>query len=143
MMTKDLKINSKLIIPSSEMKVTFIRSQGPGGQNVNKTSTAVQLKFSLSYLAGLDVQSLNRIRKNAGSRLTTDDEIIIKAQKFRSQEKNLTDAKERLKKIIAEGLKKPKVRKRTKPTAESEERRLKGKKKKSEKKKFRENIKPD
>jgi len=142
-MKKDLRINSKLIIPSSELKVTFIRSQGPGGQNVNKTSTAVQLKFSLSYLTEVDDKTLDRIRMIAGSRLTADDEIIIKAQRFRSQEKNLNDAKERLKKIIIEGLKKPKIRKQTKPKAESKERRLKAKRIKSEKKKFRENIKPD
>lgn len=142
-MKKDLKVNSKVIIPSSELKITFIRSQGPGGQNVNKTSTAVQLKFSLSYLSEVDDKTLARIRMIAGSRLTADDEIIIKAQRFRSQEKNLNDAKERLKKIIIEGLKKPKIRKQTKPKAESKERRLKEKRIKSEKKKFRENIKPD
>lgn len=142
-MKEDLIINRKLIIPASELKISFIRSQGPGGQNVNKTSTAVQLRFNLSYLYDLEDETLDRIRNSAGSRLTIEDEIIIKSQKFRSQEKNLKEAYERLKTIITDGLKKPKKRKKTKPTAESGERRLKKKKITSEKKKLRENIKLD
>ena len=117
--------------------VTFIRSAGPGGQNVNKVATAAQLRFRLADCPGLDEASAQRLRKLAGRRLTDGDEIIIVARNHRTQEGNRRDAWERLTALVEAALKAPVPRRATKPTRASRERRLSGKVRAGQTKKMR------
>ncbi len=132
-----IEITETLSIPDSEYEEKFIQSSGPGGQNVNKVSTAVQLRFSLKESAVLPDAVKDRIRSLVPGSVTKDGDLLIESSQFRSQEKNRSAARERLKHIIRKALKSPRKRKRTKPTRSSQERRLARKEIHSQKKKLR------
>jgi ribosome-associated protein len=107
-----------------EVEIAFVRSAGPGGQNVNKVATAAQLRFHVGRTTRLDAAGRNRLRRLAGRRLTTDDEILIIARNHRTQEGNRRDALERLSELVEAARRAPVPRKATKPTRASKERRL-------------------
>lgn len=113
--------------PDNALTFRFIRSGGPGGQNVNKVASAVQLRCDLKEWPQLPERVRDRLRRLAGRRLSDDDVILIAAQRFRTQEQNKRDALERLEALIAEARIEPKVRKATRPTRASKERRLQSK----------------
>jgi len=115
-------------IPDSDLEWTFIRSSGPGGQNVNKVASAAQLRFLLAANSTLAPAVKQRLRRLAGRRLADDDSILITARGERSQERNRRDARERLYELIRQALIEPKARKKTKPTRASKERRIEVKK---------------
>jgi len=119
MFTGMITITKNISINEGDLSWEFIRSSGPGGQNVNKVATAVQLRFDVAHAQGLPSDVRERIMALFGSRLTTDGVLIINARRFRTQERNRADAIERLKEIILSASYVPKKRIKTKPTAAS------------------------
>ncbi|NLG76894.1 MAG: aminoacyl-tRNA hydrolase [Xanthomonadaceae bacterium] len=126
--------------PDDALTFRFIRSGGPGGQNVNKVSSAVQLRCDLKQWPALPERVRERLRRLAGRRLSDDDVIVITAQRFRTQEQNKRDALERLEALIAAARIEPKVRKATRPTRASKERRLQSKLQRSQIKRARSRV---
>ncbi len=117
-----------IVIPDEELEWKFIRSSGPGGQNVNKVASAVQLRFLLVRNVTLPVSVRNRLRRLAGQKLIDDGSILIKAMTERSQDQNRRAALERLEALIRAAMVEPKIRKKTRPTKASKERRIDSKK---------------
>ncbi len=115
----------------------FVRSSGPGGQNVNKVATAVELRFDAANSPSLPPDLKSRLIKIAGRRVTGEGVLIIEARRFRTQEKNRGDAIERLTGLIRKAAVEPVKRRRTKPTFQSKEERIKGKKRRSRIKELR------
>jgi ribosome-associated protein len=120
----NLLVRPGLEIPDADLEVAFIRSAGPGGQNVNKVASAVQLRFALDRNATLRDEVKARLRRLAGHRLTDAGELLIVARSSRSQEQNRREAEERLLDLVRRALIAPKKRHATKPTRASKERRL-------------------
>ena len=123
-----LIITPEIVIPDEELEWKFIRSSGPGGQNVNKVASAAQLRFLLPLNASLPVTVRNRLRRLAGSKLIDDGSILFKSMSERSQEQNRRAAEGRLEALIRAALVEPKIRKKTRPTQGSKERRIESKK---------------
>jgi ribosome-associated protein len=132
-----LRVNARLTIPPDELRVAFSRSGGPGGQNVNKVETRVELRFSVRDSAVLGEARRERLLERLASRLTKEGEIVLHASTSRHRARNLEDARERLATLLAEALRQERPRKATKPTRGSQERRLKEKKQRSETKRRR------
>ena len=123
-----LIITPDIVIPDEELEWKFIRSGGPGGQNVNKVSSAAQLRFLLPQNSSLPVSVRNRLRRLAGQKLIDDGTILFKAMSERSQDQNRRAALSRLEELIRAALVEPKIRKKTRPTKGSQERRIETKK---------------
>jgi ribosome-associated protein len=123
-----IEITANIVIPDEELEWKFIRASGPGGQNVNKVSSAVQLRFLLPLNTSLPVAARNRLRAIAGQKLVDDGTILFSARSERSQEQNRRAASERLASLIRTAMIEPKIRKKTRPTKGSQERRIETKK---------------
>jgi len=126
-----LRIARDLTIEENDLDISFVRASGPGGQNVNKLSTAAQLRFDTRRLS-LPADAQARLARLAGQRLTKDGVIVIHAQRFRTQERNRTDAVDRLVELLREAMTPPVPRRPTKPTFGSKQRRLEGKKRRGD-----------
>ena len=137
-----IKITDSIYINESEVKESFIRSSGPGGQHVNKVATAVQLRFNAKISGNISAKVFERLRAIAGSKLTEDGNLIIVSREHRSQSQNRRVALDKLISLLQQAAKKPKHRTPTRPSQASVEKRLRNKRLQSEKKKSRRNIDP-
>lgn len=126
-----LRIGRDLWVDENDLDISFVRASGPGGQNVNKLSTAAQLRYDPRRLA-LPADAASRLERLAGQRMTKDGVIVIHAQRFRTQERNRSDAIDRLIELLCEAMARPAPRRATRPTLASKQRRLQGKKRRSD-----------
>ena len=126
-----IRVTDRISIEDSELEERFVRASGPGGQNVNKLSSAVQLRFDVRGSPSLTADVRMRLERLAGRRLTRDGVIVIMAQRHRTQERNRQDARDRLVELIQQASVAPKPRRPTRPTRGSKERRLATKKNRS------------
>lgn len=133
------KITYNLFLNDSEIKIIFVRSPGPGGQNVNKLATAAQLRFNVLHSPSLPEDIRLRLLSLLGKKITREGDLIIKASRYRTQERNKQDAIDRLITLLKRAAIRPKKRKKTKPTQASSERRVATKKLRGKRKSLRGN----
>ena len=135
-----IQVTPTIVIPEAEITERFVRASGPGGQNVNKVSTAVELRFDPSQSSAISSDVRNRLRVLAGSRMTADGVLVIDARRHRTQAQNREDARERLADLIRQALVKPRRRRKTRPGKAAVERRIETKKRRSDTKRGRGRI---
>ena len=126
-----IPVTDDIVLDEREIEENFVRASGPGGQNVNKVSSAVQLRFDVAASPSLPEPVRARLKTLAGRRLTQEGVLVISAQRFRSQEQNRQDALDRLIELIRRAAVRPTPRRKTKPTLASKRRRLEGKSRRS------------
>jgi ribosome-associated protein len=132
-----IRVTKDISIDEGELEEQFTRASGPGGQHVNKAATAVQLRFDVANSPSLPEDVRKRLLRLAGHRVTDGGVLIIEAERFRSQERNRQDARDRLGEMIRQAARKPRARCKTKPTRASEERRLRAKRYRTRSKRHR------
>jgi ribosome-associated protein len=137
-----IEINDQISIDESELELDFVQASGPGGQNVNKVASAVQLRFDAASSPSLPDEMRKHLKRLAGKRLTADGILIIEASQYRSQERNRQDAVDRLVELLRKAAKKPRPRRKTKPTAASKRKRLEAKHRRGEIKRLRRSPPP-
>lgn len=141
-MANKIEITPAISLYEKELQFDFVRASGPGGQNVNKVATAVQLRFDVANSASLPDDVRQRLSKIAGRRISESGVLIIEARRYRSQARNRVDAVARLVELIRKAAEKPKPRRKTKPPASVNEGRLKTKKRRGETKRLRRSVPP-
>ncbi len=137
-----IHITRTITVDESEIKESFVRSSGPGGQNVNKVATAVQLRFDVANSRSLPEEVKMRLISLAGNQITEDGMLIINARRFRTQGRNRENARVRLVELIRNAAQRPKIRRKTRPTLTSKIRRLESKRRGAESKRVRGPVYP-
>ncbi|MBW1787988.1 MAG: aminoacyl-tRNA hydrolase [Deltaproteobacteria bacterium] len=135
-----IRVTPSIAIDDKEITLDFIRASGPGGQNVNRVATAVQLRFDVKHSPSLPEDVRTRLSRLGGRRITEEGVLVIEAKRFRTQERNRQDALDRLVALIREASEKPKQRVRTKPSKASKERKLATKMRRSRIKQMRRSV---
>jgi ribosome-associated protein len=138
-----IRVTPRIEIDESEIELAFVRASGPGGQNVNKVATAVQLRFDVAHSPSLPDDVRARLAAKAGNRLTREGVLVIEARRHRTQERNRADAIERLVEMIRQAATPPRPRKKTRPTRASRERRVEVKRRRSGTKRLRGKVRGD
>lgn len=136
-----MQISASFILPDSELSIDFVRASGPGGQNVNKVASAVQLRFDVRNSPSLTDEVKGRLIKLAGSKMTGAGVLLIEAKRYRTQEQNRADATLRLAALIQKALLSPKRRRPTRPSMASKAKRFDSKKQRGEIKRMRQSLK--
>lgn len=139
-MNEDLTVRPGVVIPASDLDWEAVRASGPGGQHVNKTATRVELRFDLEGTGALAPDVKARLRRMAAGRLDAEGRLLVESQRTRSQARNIEDAREKLRDLIAAALVRPKRRRPTKPSRAAKKRRVEEKRKHSEKKQARKPV---
>ena len=132
-----IQVTPTIALDESEIEEVFVRASGPGGQNVNKVATAVQLRFDVGRSRSLPEDVRQRLIGLAGKRMTRERELVIDARRFRTRERNRQDAMDRLVELIRKASVKPRIRRKTKPSLTAKRRRLENKRRRSEIKRLR------
>ena len=138
-----MRITHDITIRDDEIRLEFVRSSGPGGQNVNKVATAAQLRFDVLASPSLGEDVKRRLARLAGNRINAQGELVIDARRFRSQTRNRRDAEKRLAEWIRRAAVPPKRRRKTRPTAASKRRRLEQKRRRGDLKRLRRDVSPE
>lgn len=135
-----IEVTDSIRLPENEIQLDFIRASGPGGQNINKVSSAVQLRFDAAKSSALSEEVRARLKQISGHRMTADGILIIKAQRHRTQDRNREDAIERLVALIRQAAEKPRPRRPTKPSRAAKQKRLSSKRHRGETKRRRRSV---
>ena len=138
-----MQVSPDIHVPDTEFEFRFILASGPGGQNVNKVATAVQLRFDVAGSPSLPEPVRARLIELAGSRMTKDGVLLISAKRHRTQERNRQDAQERLLALLRRAARPPKPRRKTRPSKAAREKRMQAKRLQSDKKRARRNVPPE
>ena len=138
-----MQVTPDIHVPDTEFEFRFILASGPGGQNVNKVATAVQLRFDVAGSPSLPEPVRARLIELAGSRMTKDGVLLISAKRHRTQERNRQDAQERLLALLRRAARPPKPRRKTRPSKAAREKRMQAKRLQSDKKRARRNVPPE
>jgi ribosome-associated protein len=136
-MSESLTIRPGVVVPAQALRMHAVRASGPGGQNVNKVSSKVELRVELAQILGLDEQARMRLRAVAGRALSADGILVVTSQTARDQRANLESAREKVRALVLRALEKPRARRKTKPTRGSVERRIEEKKRRGKTKVIR------
>ncbi len=128
----DVRVNDRVVVPEAAIETKAVRASGPGGQNVNKLATKIQMRVDLDRILGFDGDDLSRVREFLKSRLDADGRLLVMSQETRDQARNREDCAAKVADLIRAALFRPKVRRRTKPTRASKERRVDAKRRHAE-----------